>query len=522
MALNARIIGATALVAAGVLAAGAAGQLPAFGVVDRSQLATPSSAPQSLVCPGPAIAVGADPTNANALTATDTPTRVVGTVGGARTTTVVLGRGEVKGGAAPRAVGAPAASRSGALAAAQLDQVTVGDAAGLIATSCTAPQSDVWFAAGATTTGRTTVLTLANASSVDAQVGVRVWTENGPVDSGSFSQLVVPAKSRKAVSLAGVAPSAGGTVVRVTSTGGRVGVALEQRTVRGLESGGLDMTGPTAAPALQQVVAGVRVLGAAAVAQASRADDYADLQTVVRVLLPGSDAADVSITATPDGGGQAVTLGRRVTGGVVTDFPVTGLADGTYTVRVSAKLPVVVGVRSAVIGDVGGSLTPDATSTGTPVGSGTSSSSAFGTDAGLVGGSGPVNTSTGSASSGSSANANAAASATSTARGIDFAWFAAASPLSATSAVAVVNAPAPVLSIVNPGAARAVRLSGAVSRTVQVPAKGAVAVPVTRGMLVLHGASGLLAAVSYAGSDAVAGYPVTASDQEARAIRIQP
>ena len=522
MAVSGRVLGATALVVAGVLAAGVAGQLPAFGVVDLSQVATPTSARQSLVCPGPAIAVGADPADANALTATDKPSRVAGTAGGTTPTTVALGRGGVKGGSAPRALAAPAAARSGALAAAQLDQVSLGDAAGLVATSCTVPESDVWFAAGATSTGRTTVLMLANASSVDAQVGVRVWTENGAVDSASFSELVVPARGRTAVSLAGIAPSAGGIVVRVTSTGGRVGAALEQRTVRGLESGGLDMTGPTTEPALEQVVPGVRVLDAAAVAQASQADDYADLQTVVRVLVPGSAATDVSITATPDAGGQPITLGRRVASGVVTDFPVTGLADGTYTIRVSAKRPVVTGVRSAVVGDVSGSTTPDqTTTTGSATSSGTGTGAAVGTDAGLVGGAGPVDTSTGTSSTGTSST-NADAAATSTARGIDFAWFAAAPELSATAAVAVVGAPSPVLSIVNPGAARSVQLSGSVTQTVRVPAKGAVAVPVTPGVIVLRGAVGLRAAVSYAGPDALAGYPVAAADQEARAVRISP
>lgn len=521
MAVNARIVGATALVVAGVLAAGVVGQLPAFGVADQAQVVTPSSAPQSLICPGPAIGVGADPAKANALSATDTPSRVVGTVGGSKPTTTVLGHGGVTGGAAPRAIGAPAASRGGALAAAQLDRVTVGDAAGLAATACTVPESDVWFAAGATSTGRTTVLTLANASSVAAEVGVRIWTENGAVDSASFSELAVPARSRMAVSLAGIAPSAGGIVVRVTSTGGRVGAAIEQRTVRGLESGGLDLTGPTSAPALEQVVPGVRVLDAAAVAQASRADDYADLEPVVRVLVPGSAATDVSITATPDAGGQPVTVGRRVAGDVVTDFPVTGLADGTYTVHVTAKRPVVTGVRTAVVGDVSGSTTPgDTTSTGSATASGTGSSAAVGTDAGLVGGDGPVDSTSAASSSASSVTADAGA--TSTARGIDFAWFAAAPMLSATSAVAVVKAPSPVLSIVNPGAARTVTLSGPGGRTVQVPAKGAVAVPVTRGVLVLRGAAGMRAAVSYAGSDAIAGYPVAAADQEAHPVRITP
>ena len=507
--MNGRVIGATALVVAGAFTAAIVGQLPAFGVADRIQQATPSSARQALVCPGPAITVGADPADAAALSATGTPTRVVGTVGGTKPKTTVLKKGEVSGGAGPRALSAPAASTAGAIAAAQSEQVTVGDAAGLVATSCTAPQSDVWFAAGATTTGRTTVLTLSNPSSVPAEVNVHVWSEDGPVDAASFSELVVPAKGRKAVSLAGVAPSAGGTVIRVTSTGGRVGAAVEQRTVRGLESGGVDMTGPTAVPALVQVVPGVRVEGAAAVASAQRADDYADLQTIVRVLVPGSRATDVSITATPDTGGQPVTLGRRVAGGVVTDFPVTGLTDGTYTVRVTAGQPIVTGVRTSVVGDAGASTTPDDSVTST---SGTDST-AVGTDAGLVGGDGPSDTS-------GTTSTPTDTSATSTARGIDLAWFAAAPQLSSTAAVAVVSAPSPVLTIASTGAAATVRLSGAVDQTVQVPAKGAIAVPVTRGLIVLRAAKGLYAGVSYAGADSIAGYPVASADQEARTVRI--
>lgn len=514
MAVNPRILGATALVVAGVLAAGVAGQLPAFGVADHAQVATPASAPQSLVCPGPAIAVGADPADADALTATGSPTRTSGTIGGVKPKSTPLGRGGVKGGTAPRALSAPAAGSAGAIASAQLEQVTVGDAAGLVTTSCTTPLSDVWFAAGATTTGRTTVLTLANPSPVPAQVGVRVWTENGPVDAGSFSDLVVPAKGRKAVSLAGVAPSAGGVVVRVTSTGGRVGAALEQRTVRGLESGGVDMTGPTAVPARSQVVPGVRIAGAAAVAAAQRADDYADLQTVVRVLVPGAAATDVSITATPDGTGRPVTLGRHVAGGVVTDFPVTGLIDGTYTIRVTAGRPIVTGVRSSVVGDAGAPTTPSdgAADSGATGGTG----DAAGTDAGLVGGDGPVDASTGTG--GGTGTANGAG--TSTARGIDLAWFAAAPRLSGTAAVAVTGAPDAVLTVASTGAARTVRLSGPIRRTVQVPARGSVALPVPRGVLVLRNAEGLHAAVSYAGADALAGYPVIAADQEAEAVRI--
>lgn len=513
MAVNLRILGASGLVVAGAAAAVLAGQLPAFGRADHVLVSTPSSAAQSLVCPGAAIAVGAEGTDANEFSATGRPARTVGTVSGTKPTTKTLGRGDVSGGAAPRVLTAPAAGSAGSIAGAQSEDA-VGDAAGLVATACTVPQSDVWFAAGATTTGRTSVLTLANASTVPAQVRVSIWTENGPVDGSSTSQVTVPAKGRAALSLAGIAPSAGGTVVRVTSTGGRVGAALEQRTVRGLESGGVDMTAPTAAPARAQVVTGVRIAGASAVASAQRADDYADLQPVVRVLVPGTAATTVSITVTPDAGGQPVTLGRRVAAGVVTDFPVSGLVDGTYTVRVVATRPFVTGVRTSTVSDASGPTTPPDTASGSTTGGGSTTSG--GSDAGLVGGDGPADASTGSSA------ASGASSSTSTSRGIDLAWFSAAAPLTATSAVAVTADPSPRLSIANPDRVpRTVRLSGAVDQTVTVPAKGSVAVAAAAaGLIVLRGAEGLSAAVSYAGQDAIAGYPVMAADQQARAVRI--
>lgn len=513
MALNRRVLGAGGLVVAGAVAAAIVGQLPALGVVDHVLVATPSSAPQALVCPGPALAIGASGTAANTVSAAGRPARTTGTAGGAKVGSTALKRGNVSGpGAPPRSLTAPAASSAGAIAGAQVEQVTGGDAAGLVATACTTPQSDLWFAAGATTTGRTSVLTLANPSPVAADVAVRIWTEDGPVEAGGVTQVSVPAKSRRAVSLAGYAPSAGGTVVRITSTGGRIGAALEQRTVRGLESGGVDVTGATTGPARSQVIPGIRVVTAAAVAAAQREDDSADLQPVVRVLVPGAEAATVTIRVTPDSGGKAVTLGRRVAAGVVTDFALNGLGDGTYTVRVTADRPFVTGARTATVGDSGGGSAvkpaPSAPSSGGGADSG------FGSDAGLVGGDGPADEGTAAGSS------SAAAASTSTARGIDLAWFAAAPVLSATGAVAVVDAPSPLLTIANPGRARTVRLSGAVTESVAVPAGGAVAVPLEAGLVVLRGAGGAAAAVSYAGDAALAGYPVSAADQQARAVRV--
>jgi hypothetical protein len=77
-----------------------------------------------------------------------------------------------------------------------------------------------------------------------------------------------------------------------------------------------------------------------------------------------------------------------------------------------------------------------------------------------------------------------------------------------------------VLTLAGTGRQRSVRLSGATRATVEVPAKGSIAVPVRHGVVVLRNAEGVRAGVSYAGADAVAGYPVAAADQEAVPVRI--
>lgn len=508
MAVTSRLVGGAGLVAAGLLAAAVVGQLPALGAVPPARVVTPASAGQTLLCPGPAVAVGARSSDADGLSATGKPVRTSGTAGGAELSSVALGRGDVSGGAPARVLTGPAAgSGAGPIAGAQAETVAGGDAAGLAATACTAPVGEAWFAAGATTTGRSTVLVLTNPSPADARVALQVWTENGPVDLQGDGEILVPRHGRHALSLAAVAPSAGGIGLHLVSEGGRVGVSLEQRTVRGLESGGVDLVGATAAPARTQVLPGIRIATATAIAKAQREDGYADLQPVVRVLIPGRRAADVRIGVRAAGGAPAVVVGRRVEPGVVTDFPVSGLGDGVYTVTVTAAERLIAGARVSVIGDAGGSTTPAAAPAAEE------RDAAPGSDAGLVGGDGPVD-------AGSAASPPPPTGATSTARGIDLAWFGAARPLGDLAAIAVVAAPGPVLTVANGGPARTVRLSGATEQTVQVPAAGSVSVPVAPGVVAVRGGRGLTAAVSFQGPAAVAGYPVGPVDQAARSVRI--
>lgn len=116
-------------------------------------------------------------------------------------------------------------------------------------------------------------------------------------------------------------------------------------------------------------------------------------------------------------------------------------------------------------------------------------------------------------------------SATGFAEGDDFAWFAAAEPLSGSALVAVAPAPSPALTVTAPDADTTVELEGAgSSRTIPVPAGHSVTVPVTGGQtyrLSPHGGA-VQAAVSFEDYQALAGYTVAAGEAEAAAVTVYP
>lgn len=474
-----RPVTAAVVVAGGVVAAGIAAQLPAIGAVPPSGTATPAPAAQQLVCSGGAVAVGAAGSSASALTATEGAALTQGTVDGRSLSVQRLRRGNVNGPLAtsPRLLTAPAARTAGGVAAGATSQrVGEGDALGFVSTPCTTPTDIVWLVGGATTTGRTTVLLLTNPSRVLVTAIPDVWSERGPVDAAAVaSGIVVPPHSRRAVSLASIAPNASGIAVRVRTSGGRIAASLEQRTVRGLESGGLDLVAPTAEPATDVTVAGARVAGSSVVQAAARSDGYGDLQPVLRVLVPGRRAATVSVSAS---GSSSTTLQRRVAAGSVVDLPLAELRDGVAGLRVVASQPVVVAARVSVISTAQpADLAPTATDGGgTPT----------------------------------------------VDRGADLAWFPASAPLGAQAVAAVAEGPSPVLTLTNPGSTPVTaRTSGAAgAATLSVGAGRTVSMAVGEGVLRVSGARGLVGSVSYAGTGAIAGYPVVQAGQSAHPVRV--
>lgn len=470
-----RSVGAVAAVLAGTAGAALVTHLPVVGAAPGGLTITPSAAVGQLVCPGAVVAVGADGGAADAVTAIGEPTRTSGVQNGARRT-IRLSDGTVVGthASAPRLV-----TGGAGLIGAQSQVVTTGDATGFVASSCRTPGSGAWFAAGSTTTGRVQVLLLTNASRVASSVATAVWTERGPAAT-TGSVLQVPARSTRAVPIASLAPGAAAIALHVTSTGGLITASVEQRIVRGLESGGVDLSGATTAPATVQVVPGIRILHGSAVAAASSEQDSGDLAPVVRVLVPGTAGADVRVTAAgADGVAGGAAAGRHVEGGTVTDLPLGGLTDGTFTVTVRSSRPLIAEVRAAVI----------------------DAAAASATDGGVDSPTAPPVTGSG--------------------RGIDTAWFAAAPALGATTPAAVPDGPGARLSLTNPTAVSAhLTLRGSTAATVEVPAGRTVAVPVSRGLLTITGTDGLRGALSWAGDGALAGLALQRSAPAVRPIHV--
>ncbi|RII97395.1 hypothetical protein DZF97_17140, partial [Clavibacter nebraskensis] len=131
--------------------------------------------------------------------------------------------------------------------------------------------------------------------------------------------------------------------------------------------GGVDWIGPAAAPATALTMTGLRIDSQAAlVAPVDGADAPAaaeggsalgagsdpgtdpDRGTGVRIVVPGSDDADVSVSVAPEEGtdGTGTTFTVQADAGRTIDVPVADLPDGRYSVTVQSSVPVTAAVRS--------------------------------------------------------------------------------------------------------------------------------------------------------------------------------
>ncbi|MGD8195571.1 DUF5719 family protein [Herbiconiux sp. P18] len=253
---------------------------------------------------------------------------------------------------APQRVALPADAASGDVlfAAAQSQSVSDGDLVGFAAAACGEATSDSWLVAGATTVGRTSFVVLGNPGDVAAVVDLAVYGDQGAIDAPGANDIDVPARSTRILSLAGLAPELAAPVVHVTAEVGAVTAALQQSVVRGLAPGGVELAGSTAGPATEQVIAGIQVSGTSSIAEQLGTPDTSDLQSVLRMLVPGADPASVTIRVAEERtGGTSTEYQVGLTPGVATEFPLQDIPDGTYSVTISSDQPVVAGARTTSI-----------------------------------------------------------------------------------------------------------------------------------------------------------------------------
>jgi hypothetical protein len=235
------------------------------------------------------------------------------------------------------------------LNAGQTQLVNDSRAAGLFAAPCLLAEGEHWLLGATTTTGRESLLILNNPGAVNATVAIELYGSTGKIETAGQEGISVSAHGTTVVPIASLAPDLDSIAVHVMASSSVVTATLQQKTVRGLVAAGGDLIAPSTELAKDLVIPGLFVRGTKDAAKlAAKSADYADLQPVLQLFLPASAQAPANVTAQVVGV-SAKTFGtvvqQTVSPGTVVNVPLSGLADGDFSVFVSADQSVRAAVR---------------------------------------------------------------------------------------------------------------------------------------------------------------------------------
>jgi hypothetical protein len=454
------------VVAAAVVAAAGLLPLPTFATTSPVTVVTPVVAEQQRVCAGSLLRLGNDQ-GEGATTASSVGKPLVRYSSSAGQVQVApLTSTDSTSGLAPMLLTLPPEAETTVpplLVGSQEQAVNSGDLVGLASAECTEANGDSWLAGGATDTGRTSILTLSNPSTVVATVKLSIFAETGAVSAAGTDGIVVPPGGQRVLSLAGFAPDVLSPVVHVESRGGQIVANLQEVVVRTLDPGGVDIVSPTRQPSKRAVVPGLVLAGSAALAPAAAQDGYSDLRAAVRLFVPGTKGATVALTIlAEDGTSKPNVVNLSVPAGIVTDVPLDSFPDGAYSLAVDSDVPLLAAARVSTMGASGAT---------------------------------------------------------------DFDWLAAGTPLTDKAIVPVGSGPSPVLHLVNLSKTDAtISLRGhGTSTTVKLPAGAAIATPVSASTTyTLSGFDSVVAAVSYLGDGTIASFGVTPTAPTSQPITVHP
>ncbi len=351
------IAGITGVAIAALAIAGATWlPLPTFTVTPPSSTVAPVSTAQERTCPGPLLTLASNSGAATGVASFAPPAPVYGTSNGADVQTRPLTpvdntSGQSNGTPITLTVPAPAGSASQSLVgAAQSQQAALEDFAGIAAASCNEAQSDSWLVAGATTLGQTSLVLLSNPSSVQATVGLTIYSETGAVTAPGATGIIVAPGTQRVVPLSGLAPSVAAPIVHVVALGGRVVASMEQSNIVGIDPRGVELVGATAAPSAHQVIPGMVIHSLAAIQSAQGSEGYGSDLPAVRVFVPGTQAATVRVGALGEKGTvMGNSYSATVKPGIVTEIPLDHLSDGTYTVTIDSTEPLIAAARTSTV-----------------------------------------------------------------------------------------------------------------------------------------------------------------------------
>jgi hypothetical protein len=218
---------------------------------------------------------------------------------------------------------------------------------GLLAAPCLRAQSEFWLVGGSTMTGRESLLILNNPTQVDATVDLEIFTENGSSHSAGLSGIAVAAHKTTVIPLASFVLRSPSIVVHASSRGGSITAVIQQKALRGIRASGADYVSPAPLANTFNVLPGILVRGSKDASKFRKtSDQYSDVQQLLRVFVPGTVDANVTLQVL---GSDRQTFGTvlsvKASAGKVTDFEIKGLKDGDYYAYLDSDVAVQSSIR---------------------------------------------------------------------------------------------------------------------------------------------------------------------------------
>lgn len=317
---------------------------------------TPSAGAQRIVCaPGQLQVASGD--SGSSIEQVSEATTSIPEVDGATTTELTI---DNVAGASLTSVSAPADGQ--VLSGMSWTQVDEQDIAGFADAACIAPAASQWLVGGSTTTGRSSIIVLANPSEQVTTVRLEVFSAEGVVDAAATSAITIEPGSATAIDLASLSVDNESPAVFVRSEGSAVAAFMQHSIIRGLEPGGIDTVTGQPAASTDQTFVGVPLSGRTS----ANVEDAGDVQSTLRLVADSDTVARIEFR-TP--GQQPAQTEVPLTAGTTVDMNLADLPAGQYTIDIQSDVPVAAGLRTLPAeGDVGADLawlTPSRTIDGT-------------------------------------------------------------------------------------------------------------------------------------------------------------